>query len=61
LARLKPRDREAVIARIELGFDYDELSSLLGTPSVDAARKAAERALVRLAVEMKDDADRSQR
>jgi RNA polymerase sigma-70 factor (ECF subfamily) len=61
LAQLNPRDREAVIARIELGFDYDELNSLLGTPSVDAARKAAERALVRLAVEMKDDADRSRR
>ena len=58
LARLKPRDREAVIARVELGFDYHELADLLGTPSVDAARKTAERALVRLAAEMRDDADR---
>lgn len=56
LARLKPRDREAVIARIEMGFDYDELADLLGTPTVDAARKTAERALVRLAAEMRDDA-----
>jgi RNA polymerase sigma-70 factor (ECF subfamily) len=56
LARLKPRDREAVIARIEMGFDYDELADLLGTPTADAARKTAERALVRLAAEMKDDA-----
>jgi len=61
LARLKPRDREAVIARLEMGFDYDELRDLLGTPTVQAARKAAERALVRLAEEMKDEADRSRR
>ena len=61
LARLKPRDREAVIARLEMGFDYDELRDLLGTPTVQAARKAAERALVRLAAEMKDEADRAGR
>jgi RNA polymerase sigma factor (sigma-70 family) len=61
LARLKPRDREVVIARLELGFDYDELAELLGTPTVGAARKAAERALVRLAAEMRDDAQRSAR
>ena len=61
LARLKPRDREAVIARLEMGFDYDELRDLLGTPTVQAARKAAERALVRLAAEMKDEADRARR
>lgn len=56
LGRLKPRDREAVVARLELGFDYAELADLLGTPSTDAARKVAERALVRLAAEMRDDA-----
>jgi len=59
LARLKPRDREAMIARIELGFDYPELADLLGTPTADAARKVAERALVRLAAEMRTDAERS--
>ncbi len=59
LARLKPRDREAVVARLEMGFDYDELHDLLGTPTVQAARKAAERALMRLAAEMRDEADRS--
>jgi RNA polymerase sigma-70 factor (ECF subfamily) len=61
LERLKPRDREAVIARIELGFDYDELADLLGTPTADAARKAAERAIQRLAAEMTHDADQSAR
>ena len=57
LARLKPRDRDALVARLEMGFDYDELADLLDI-SVPAARKMAERALVRLAAEMKHDADR---
>jgi RNA polymerase sigma-70 factor (ECF subfamily) len=57
LARLKPRDREAVIGRLELGLDYEELVDVLGTPTVQAARKAAERALVRLAAEMKQDVE----
>ena len=61
LARLKPRDRDAVIGRVELGFDFHELADLLGAPTVQAARKAAERALVRLAAEMRDDAERSHR
>ena len=59
LARLKPREREAIVARIELGFDFAELADLLGTPTPDAARKTAERALVRLAAEMRSDAERS--
>jgi RNA polymerase sigma-70 factor (ECF subfamily) len=59
LARLKPRDREAVVARLELGLDYPELADLLATPSVEAARKVATRAIVRLAAEMRDDVRRS--
>ena len=53
LQRLKPEEREAIIARVELGYSYDELAEALGKPSKEAARKAAERALVRLAEEMK--------
>jgi RNA polymerase sigma-70 factor (ECF subfamily) len=53
LERLKPEEREAIIARLEMGFTYDELAQALGKPSPDAARKAAQRALVRLAEEMK--------
>jgi RNA polymerase sigma-70 factor (ECF subfamily) len=53
LARLRPEDREAIIARVELGLSYAELAEALGKPSEEAARKAAERALVRLAEEMK--------
>lgn len=48
LAELRPIDREAIIARIELGFTYDEVAQLLGKPSANAARMAVERAMVRL-------------
>src|SRR6185503_3230331 len=54
LQRLRPEEREAIIARVELGHSYEELAEALGKPSVDAARKAAQRALLRLAEEMKD-------
>ena len=53
LDRLRPEDREAIIARVEIGYSYAELAEALGKPSADAARKAASRALVRLAAEMK--------
>ena len=53
LQRLKPEEREAIIARVELGYSYEELAQTLGKPTPDAARKAAQRALVRLAEEMK--------
>jgi RNA polymerase sigma-70 factor (ECF subfamily) len=52
LKRLKREDQEAVIARVELGLDYDLLADSLGKPSRDAARMAVSRALVRLAREM---------
>jgi RNA polymerase sigma-70 factor (ECF subfamily) len=53
LQRLKPEEREAIIARVELGYTYEELAEALGKPTPDAARKTAQRALVRLAEEMK--------
>jgi RNA polymerase sigma factor (sigma-70 family) len=46
---LPEEDREAVIARIELGCSYAEIAEALGRPSADAARMAVSRALVRLA------------
>ena len=54
LARLKSEEREAIIARVELGLSYQELADALGKPTADAARKTAERALVRLAEAMKE-------
>jgi len=53
LERLKPEEREAIIARVEMDYTYEELAQVLGKPTPDAARKAAQRALVRLAEEMK--------
>jgi RNA polymerase sigma-70 factor (ECF subfamily) len=53
LERLKPEEREAIIARVEMGYTYEELAQALGKPTPDAARKTAQRALVRLAEEMK--------
>ncbi len=53
LDRLRPEDRELLIARIEMGYSYEELADISAKPTADAARKAAQRALVRLAEEMK--------
>jgi RNA polymerase sigma-70 factor (ECF subfamily) len=52
LQRLRPEEREAIIAKVEMGYSNEELAVALGKPSAEAARKAAERALVRLAQEM---------
>jgi len=52
LERLKPADREAIIARIELGQPYTEVARVLGKPTVAAAHVAVSRALVKLAKEM---------
>jgi RNA polymerase sigma factor (sigma-70 family) len=52
LGRLRPEEREAIIARVEIGYTYEELAEALGKPSADAARKTARRALLRLAEEM---------
>ena len=52
LQRLRPEDREAIVARVEMDYTYDEVALALGKPSADAARMAVSRALVRLAEEM---------
>lgn len=55
LARLSAQDQELIIARVEMGCEYEELAESLGKPTADAARKAARRALVRLAEEIARD------
>ncbi len=57
LQRLTADEREAIIARVEMGYSYEELAEALGKPTPDAARKAARRALVRLAEEMRRAAE----
>jgi RNA polymerase sigma-70 factor (ECF subfamily) len=59
LARLTPDERETIIARIELGCSFVEMAEALGKPTPDAARKAASRALMRLAEEMERAAGES--
>jgi RNA polymerase sigma-70 factor (ECF subfamily) len=52
LARLRPEEREAIVARLEMDGSYQDVAQALGKPSADAARMAVSRALVRLAQEM---------
>jgi RNA polymerase sigma-70 factor, ECF subfamily len=59
LGRLRAEEREAIIARVELGYSYEELAVMLDKPSAEAARKAARRALVRLAEEMNRGRERT--
>jgi RNA polymerase sigma-70 factor, ECF subfamily len=60
LERLKPEEREAIIARVELGYSYEELAVMLDKPTKEASRKATQRALLRLAEEMKRGRERTQ-
>jgi len=52
MARLRPEDRQAIVAKVEMALPYSEITALLGKPSVAAAQMAVSRALVRLAKEM---------
>jgi len=52
LERLRPHDRNAILLRVEMGLEYDEVAKQLGRPSVEAARLAVKRALGRLMVEL---------
>lgn len=52
LAKLRDEDREAIVLRLELGYDYLDLAAALEKPSPDAARMAVCRAIRRLAEEI---------
>ena len=53
LASLRPDDRAAIVARVEMDCSNEEIAAALEKPSANAARMAVERALVRLAREMR--------
>jgi RNA polymerase sigma factor (sigma-70 family) len=53
--RLRPEEREALVARIEFGLSHAEVAETLGKPSAAAAHMAVSRALIRLAEEMAHD------
>jgi RNA polymerase sigma-70 factor, ECF subfamily len=48
LQRVRPADREAIVARMELQYSYEALAVALAKPSANAARVAVKRALARL-------------
>jgi len=52
LNRLKPHDRDVIIARVEMGMTWSELAEAFDKNTDAAARMAVSRALVRLAREM---------
>jgi RNA polymerase sigma factor (sigma-70 family) len=54
LSALYPIEREAVVARLELGCSYAEIAELLEKPTADAARMQVARALAKLAKLMAD-------
>ena len=55
LDELKPRDREMVVARVEVQWSLTEIAQRFGLPSVDAARMAVSRALKRLSAQMRPE------
>lgn len=55
LAKLRPADREAIIARIEMQQSYEEIAIALQKPSADAARVSVSRAIKNLVRTMGDD------
>jgi RNA polymerase sigma factor (sigma-70 family) len=55
LAKLKPHEREAIVARMELQQSYTEVAQTLGKDNANAARMAVKRAIERL-IEAMDDA-----
>ena len=55
LQSLRPHERNAIIARIELQQSYKEVALALGKPNANAARMAVTRALARLAEAMRRD------
>ena len=48
LSRLTPKDREMIVARIEVQWSLPEIAHRFGLRSVDAARMAVGRAVKRL-------------
>lgn len=52
LARLGDIERQAVVARLELGYSYAEIAALVNKPTAGAARIAVSRAVSKLALYM---------
>jgi len=55
LMRLRPEERDLIVARFEWGLDHQELADLTGRPTAAASRVATHRAVARLVEEMTRD------
>jgi len=55
LQRLTPEDREAIVARVEMGLGWREIAEQLEKNSPESAQMTVRRALVRLAREMANE------
>lgn len=55
LKRLSDRDRELIVAHVELGYSNEQIAVMTGRGRADSARVAVSRALQRLADEMADE------
>jgi len=55
LGTLKPREREMVVARVEVQWSLAEIAQTFRMPSVDAARMAVGRALRRLSASLRPE------
>jgi RNA polymerase sigma-70 factor, ECF subfamily len=53
LGKLRPRDREMVVARVEMQWSAEQITQRFRMPSLDAARVAMSRALKRLSAVIK--------
>ena len=53
LARLEPKDRELIVARVEVQWSVAEIAQRFGMRTVDATRMAVSRAIRRLTDQMK--------
>ncbi len=52
LALLEPRQREAVLLRVEFGYSYLQIAESIASPTANGARMTVSRALARMAREM---------
>ena len=55
LRRLRPKEQELIVGRIELGYEYEQLAIVTGRPGGESARVAVRRAMLKLAAQMRDE------
>lgn len=58
LTRLTPDEREAVVARLELGYSFEQIAALVRRRTPDAARMMVSRAIAKLARDMANERQR---